>query len=368
MLQFVAPVGRPLKCLLVALACLSLGSQDVFAGDTDFGRPLQTDLANTIAERGLSVIIAVKNGDHAGCLQEFGSFLDDGLSPSETLMDLGSNTKTVTAAAVLTLVQNGTLTLSTRLGELLDAVPDDKAAITVSQILNHRAGFPESVGSDEEKIGKEDYLDRVFATALRSPPGKTYHYSNVGYALLAAIIENASGLPYETYVVEHVLAPADLEPIGYDAAYEESRSAISGRSWLTFFQRTPIHRASWGGRPVGWNLVGNGGAVTTAGNYVTFLEKLFAGKIVDKTLILDGFRGAEDGADTIDYGHGMVRLQETDQTVFTHAGENILFSSDWRYVLESETIIFTAGLGDDALRTMNSVVDSLSASGSTCRQ
>lgn len=344
---------RQFLCIIFAGAGLTAAN----AQDGFIGRSLNSSLLSQISEKDLSAIVAVSSGGQDGCLQEFGTFAEDGLSGAKTLLDLGSITKTVTAAAVLTLVDAGQLDLSTTLEELLQDVPTDKSQITIRQLLTHRAGFPESIGDDEEKIDKEDFLSRLFRPPLLSPPGKTYRYSNVGYSLLAAVIEEISRSSYESYLVNKVLKPNNLEPIGYGLAYDESRSAISGRSWLTNFQKKPIHTASWGGLPVGWNLVGNGGAVATPEGLSRFLHTLFAGKIVDLDLLHSGFRETKDGPSPEDYGFGMVKSLDGGKTVFTHDGGNDLFSAEWRYTLEDETLFLTAGLGEDAFAAMNVLIN-----------
>jgi CubicO group peptidase (beta-lactamase class C family) len=73
-----------------------------------------------------------------------------------TVFDIGSITKNLTLAAALALVEDGRLDLSDRLGELLSGVPADKQAITVRQLLEHRAGLPaaphSSSSSDRERL------------------------------------------------------------------------------------------------------------------------------------------------------------------------------------------------------------------------
>jgi CubicO group peptidase (beta-lactamase class C family) len=48
-----------------------------------------------------------------------------------------------------------------------------------------------------------------------SPPGTEYHYSNLGYSILAAIIEEASGMGYEEFLAEELFAPAEMTQTGY---------------------------------------------------------------------------------------------------------------------------------------------------------
>lgn len=366
--MFFAPLLRTL--FLVATTCLAglpVGGSASFAGSSDAGRSANTDrfvaaISQKLEASGLSVIVGVGLIGETRYFREFGAFKDDLLAPEETLVDLGSNTKAATAAVVLRQVEAGRLGLEYTLGSLLENVPVDKQSITLRQLLTHRAGLPDAVGSDEEKIGREDYLSRVFRTPLQSRPGTSYAYSNVGYSLLAAILEKNTGEAFETLLAHTLYPGADVPGIGYERTYRQETSATSGRVWLTLYQKLPIHRASWGGTPVGWNLLGNGGAVATPADAMTFYEDLIAGRIVDPDLWQDGF--VHNGTVPVpkSYGFGIVRLQFSDGTlVYTHSGANIVFSVDWRFYPSSGLNLFIAGLGDEAGDAMDVVTDQVKA-------
>lgn len=349
-------------CLALPAAFGAARAEQSANGETGGLAPFVTSLAGTLEESGLSVIVGVGKTSHPTHFQEHGAFREDALAPEETLVDLGSNTKAATAAVVLKHVERGTLSLDDRLGALLDGVPADKRAITLRQLLTHTAGLPDAVGPDEEKIERDAYLQRVFRTPLASVPGTEYAYSNVGYSLLAALLEKSTGRPFDALLAETLFPGAEIPAIGYELAYREEASAISGRSLLTVFRKLPIHRSSWGGTPVGWNLMGNGGAVATPVNAMTFYEDLVNGRIVDLSLWQGGF--APTGRETagFSYGYGIVRLKEPDGTViYTHAGANIVFSVDWRFYPHSGIMIFTAGLGDDAKKAMTIAVEQITA-------
>ena len=74
-------------------------------------------------------------------------------------------------------------------------MPADKRAITLHDLLTHTAGLVEGLGGDYEPLSREDMVAGALASKLVSTPGAEYHYSNVGYSLLAAIIEKVSGPP-----------------------------------------------------------------------------------------------------------------------------------------------------------------------------
>ena len=338
-----------------------VAAEPAFDASEAFTEQLTETISEKLEQAGLSVIVGVGRIGGNRRFAEFGAFRDDGLPPAATQVDLGSDAKILTSTLVLKQVEEGILDLDASLGELLDGVPPDKATITLRQVLTHRAGLPDAIGHDEEKIDRATFLSRLFATPLLHPPGRRYAYSNTGYSLLAAILEQRTGRPFDALIAATFFPDTDVPAIGYELAYREHLSAVSGRIWLTLFQKRPIHRASWGGRPVGWNLVGNGGAVATPASFLAFLDDLFSGRLVAPDLLQQGFVHDGDIPVPKSYGFGIVRLEDSDGTlVFTHSGANLVFSADWRFYPDLQLLIFIAGLEDQALDAMDLAVDSVS--------
>lgn len=146
---------------------------------------------------------------------------------------LASISKTFTAAAVMTLVQEGKLDLDAKVVPLLGLTPFVKtgsepdprmANITVRHLLHHTGGWdraktPESVYRYREiaaDMGIQSPPDKTsvvrwtLGRTLDFDPGTKYAYSNVGFFLLGRIIEKVSGKPYEEYVRERILTPMEI--------------------------------------------------------------------------------------------------------------------------------------------------------------
>lgn len=125
---------------------------------------------------------------------------------------LASVTKQFTAAAVLLLVEEGKLGLEDRVRTWLPSLPVAVEAVTIRQMLTHRAGLV-----DYEDLMAEDYPGQVRdADVLRLleaeprtyfSPGSRYRYSNSGYALLALIVERVSGRSFLRFLRERIFAP-----------------------------------------------------------------------------------------------------------------------------------------------------------------
>ena len=131
-----------------------------------------------------------------------------------TVFDIGSITKQFTAAAILKLEMQGKLSTDHKLSKYLDDIPIDKENITIHDLLRHQSGLISNVGKDYEKISKEEFLNKVLSSKLRFEVGSGFSYSNLGYSLLAMIIEKVSGQTYETYLYENLWKPAEMHMTG----------------------------------------------------------------------------------------------------------------------------------------------------------
>ena len=299
-------------------------------------------------EQDLAVIVAISHAGGPIHVREFGALKDDGIPAEETQVDVNSITKSFTGVVVSKAVEDGKLRLDETLGEIFEDVPDDKAGITVHQLLTHAAGFPEAVGSDEEELARSEFLDRAFRAPLVHPPGEKYRYSNVGFSILAAIVGMRSGKDYETYLQEDVLAGLGFENIGYGSVYDESRSlrTTRGRS---------IKEASWGGHDASWHLIGNGGWLCTAPEFIRFRQAVTSGKILSPAALerLHTPHIKEDALGVSHYGYGLV-VQESRRygLDYWHDGGNGVYSAQWSDFHDRGDVIFTAGPDQNAMKAM----------------
>lgn len=136
---------------------------------------------------------------------------DRGRIGPDSWFDVGSVSKQFTAAAVLRLAERGKLRLDQPIGELLDDVPPDKREITVGQLLHHTSGLSNDPDVDMESgFDRDKMVAIVMKAAKASTPGERFAYSNVGYFVLAAIVERAGGKPFEDVLAEEVFSPAGM--------------------------------------------------------------------------------------------------------------------------------------------------------------
>ena len=263
---------------------------------------------------------------------------------SETIFDIGSNTKQFTAAAIMKLVDQDKLLTTDRLGDIFDDVPADKRDITVHQLLTHTSGFDGGFGGDFDGTTKDEFLARAFASELIGERGE-YRYSNAGYSLLAAIIEKVSGLDYENYFRRNILIPAGLNHTGY-LLPDWDRLSIAKQYWHGVISRgTTVERYLEDGG-VSWNLVGNGGLATTSGDLYKWLEALKGDRVLSKfsraQLFAQHVMISPEPRRFNGYGWGVQKGYDG-KTLVTHNGGNGIYYSSIAWYPEGDvTIIYSS--------------------------
>lgn len=136
-----------------------------------------------------------------------------------TVFHVGSINKSFTAAAILRLEELGVLRVTDPVSRLLPSYPRG-SEITIHHLLTHRSGIlnynllPDYDAVVQRRLTLEETVAWFKDKPLRSEPGAQYHYSNSGYALLANIIETATGKSYEQVLDELILKPAGLKTTG----------------------------------------------------------------------------------------------------------------------------------------------------------
>ncbi|MEU9188423.1 serine hydrolase domain-containing protein [Streptomyces sp. NPDC048484] len=253
-----------------------------------------------------------------------------------TVYDVMSITKQFTAAAIVKLEVMGRLRVSDPISRFLGhgrPVPEDKRGITIEHLLTHRSGLTEALGDDYDPLSREELVRRALASKLRSAPAKEFHYSNTGYSLLAAIVEEASGETYERFLARHLFAPAGMEQTGYVlprwplhlvAVEYDSKGRSMGR---------PFDHP-WAADGPYWNLRGNGGMLSTAQDMLRWHRALLGDRILPAWAREKLFepRVPEPGTEN-SYGYGWSIRDTPDGPLAWHDGGN-----DWSLGLLSRSL------------------------------
>ena len=213
------------------------------------------------------------------------------MTSDETLMAY-SMSKTITAAAVLQLVEAGRVGLDDPVARFVEWQPYGEA-ITVRQLLSHTSGTPNPIplrwvhaARDHDRFDERAALDEVLRANPRVAfrPGTKYAYSNIGYWLLGFIVERAGGQPFTSYVTTHVLDRLGISrnQIGYAVADPACHAAgyLEKYSFTNLFKRLLIDKALIGDYEGPWLRIRDhylngpafGGLVGTAVSFSRFLQ------------------------------------------------------------------------------------------------
>ena len=132
----------------------------------------------------------------------------------ETVFQSGSLGKQFTAAAVMTLVEEGGLALDDPIAKYFPEAPPAFRPITVRHLLTHTSGIPDYTEGtvDLRRDYTEDELARMaFGLKLEFAPGARWNYSNTGYLMLGVLVRRASGRFYGDVLRDRVFTPLGMK-------------------------------------------------------------------------------------------------------------------------------------------------------------
>jgi D-alanyl-D-alanine carboxypeptidase len=197
-----------------------------------------------------------------------------------TRFNLGSINKAFTQVAIHQLVAAGKLSYTDTIGKFFPDYPQAATrAATVEQLLTHRGGIADFFGPGFDNAPKDrfasnaDYFRYVGSLPPTFAPGERNQYCNGCYIALGAIVEKASGMPYEKYVADNVFACAEMTSTGYPRSDQPADDIAQGYT----------RRAGDGSLRNNLSLHGvtgsaAGGGYSTALDLLTYVKAVRAGK------------------------------------------------------------------------------------------
>ncbi|MCX6552170.1 MAG: serine hydrolase [Acidobacteria bacterium] len=267
----------------------------------------------------------------------------------EHVLALASLTKQFTAAGILKLAEDGKLSVNDDITRFLPDYPTHGAAITIEHLLTHTSGLSSlSETSDLRAVAAQegkliDVLpDWVKDLPPDAAPGETWAYSNWGYNLLGAIIEQASGLSYGEYLQQRIFAPLGMT----HTYYTDRRRLIPARA--TGYEKqgdAVVNILPSRGRI--FHPGGAGGLSSTVDDLATWDAALAGGSVLSKAStdrMFTSYR-LKDGTVT-NYGYGWDLGTYAGHVVQEHAGGTTGFQS---YIVRvPDAQVFVAILSNQA--------------------
>jgi len=151
-------------------------------------------------------------------------------TPTEasTVYKIGSISKQFLSSAVMLLVRDGVLKLDGSLQDFFGPLPREWQPVTIRHLLTHTAGLPRDPMRFDPYIDRPiiDYVTDAFKGYPLSMPGDTWAYSNLGYFVVAEIIQRATAMPFDTFVRRHIFEPAMM----HQTSASRSTDIVPGRA------------------------------------------------------------------------------------------------------------------------------------------
>jgi D-alanyl-D-alanine carboxypeptidase len=276
--------------------------------------------------------------DHPAYRQWSGAAGVASVAPASALTEqhrlrAGSMLKTAVAIAVLQLVEQSRLSMSSTLDQLVPAsiarqVPYAQS-ITLSMLLNHTSGIPDSHTGDFDSLVSAnpkrvwtvtDYLARANSQPRTATPGAVWSYSNTNYILLGEVLAHATGQPWRQVLTERVFKRAGLKRSELPAVGELRCIACARGYDLLDSQLVDMTEVD----PSMADAAGGGAWITTTSDLVDLLRALFAGRLFDRPTTLAQMltHTAAPVPEQLQtgYGLGITRFEVDGQVFLGHLG------------------------------------------------
>lgn len=256
---------------------------------------------------------------------------------TETRYRIGSVTKIFTATMIFQLIEEGKLSLSTKLTKYYPKIPQAKN-ITIEHMLRHQSGLYNFTNASDYPTwmtvqrSKEQLLQLFREDKPQFAPGSKTSYSNTNYVLLGFIIEDITGDSYAEQLQKRIAQPLNLTHTyygdGINPNKNEATSFAYGQGQWTELPETDM------------SIPGGAGAiVSTPGDLTDFIHALFEGTLVSQKS-LEKMTTIQQGM-----GMGLVKIPFNDRYAYGHDGGIDGFQSKLFYFPEEEIAYAFSGNG-----------------------
>lgn len=366
-----APLGPALKAKVVtpltkSLILLLLTKASVVSGQ-DLEAELQQLLDSQIAQTdmiGANLLVDVRGlgtWTIAGGLADIESNTP---MPLDSRFRIGSITKVFVSTLILKLVEQGSLTLDTPVGNILPGLLPDGAGASVRHLLSHTSGIKDHLGDTDlifdtltvnttSAWTPEELVQIAVDLGPAGSPGQAYRYSNTGFVTLGLVIEAVTGKPLGTALREQLFEPLRLSDTTASWGTEAADPIVRGYTLLNnqLLDVTEIAHS---------HEYGNGGLISTVNDLRRFIQLLLSGQVINQSLLTEMLNTIDIGGG---YGYGLGIAEFRDDPIrFGHDGREIGYGSQLWYFPEKEMTVAvlanitqadTENLFDQALSTIN---------------
>ncbi len=171
---------------------------------------------------------------------------------------IASCSKWLSAAMVMTFVDEGKLSLDDTVGKFLPVMSaNGKGNIKIWQCLSHLTGIKsgslkESLNAMKDMKSMDEAMDDIAKQPMEGEPGKTFHYSNTSLQIAGAVIEKISGKNFETLFAERIARPCNMKNSDFgkgNVALPAGGAWSTAEDYLNFLQMV-LHEGEFNGKQI----------------------------------------------------------------------------------------------------------------------
>ena len=276
---------------------------------------------------------------------------------SETVIRLGSISKQFFTTAIMKLMEEGKLSIGDSVHKFFPDAPETWRPITIKNLMSHTSGLQrEAPAYDNFKIQPDiDIIKSAYGLPLVFKTGEKYQYCNLAYFMLAEIIKQVSGMPWQDYIHDKLFVPAGMTHSYLTDFYHIIPNRADG--YMHKHDTLVNATAMFAIRP-------SGGFLATSSDMIKWEKVMMEEKIILRKdnweKLWQPFIKTSDRADLKEYyGFGWVIDEYKGHKLIVHGGANIGFRSVFaRFVNDGLSIIILTNTDEANPRAIaNAIAD-----------
>jgi CubicO group peptidase (beta-lactamase class C family) len=357
-------VGAVLIAIFIGVLYQNSGEQEATVVSAEMAQDIQSSAIESALEQeinafltelypdnepGISVILA--KGDEVLYRDGHGiANLEHNISISpDMVFRLGSLTKQMTTAGIMMLAEEGLLQVDDPITQYFPDYPTHGYTITLRHLMTHTSGIIDFLAIEEfsdiekEDITAIDVIDFFKNAPMNFAPGEAYSYTNSGYVMLGAIIEQLSGQSYEDFVQERIFTPLGMSNTYHGDFKRIIPNRVTGYEMgADGYINSPY---------LSMSIPGAAGAIiSTVDDMLAWNSALFAGEVVSmESLEKMTTPFTLNNGELSNYGFGLAIQSLRGQPMISHTGGINGFITYAAYLPESD--VYVAVLGNTGFQS-----------------
>lgn len=272
-----------------------------------------------------------------------------GSASADSVLDIGSVSKQLTATCWLLLANEGDLKLDGSVRQYIKELPACCQPVTLRHMMLHTSGLPDYIdlliaGGQhvENRTTMEDALDSLLTIeALDFPVGTNWAYSNSNYMLMSEVVERVSGLALSDFAEENIFGPLGMK---HTRVNRQCTDVVPNRA-LSYSRST---KGGWRWSFSNWEQTGDGAVLTTVGDLLLWSRNFEHHEVGGAKLAarVSGPGNLDDGR-RLDYGAGLMFQPFDGLAAVRHSGAWAAFRADLMRIPERRLTVVCLCNRDD---------------------